>query len=115
MTITIDRNASWRDIARVSEGESLALSQAAWERIAFANQIVAAIVEKGIRAYGVNTGVGALASKIVAPALQKKLSRNIIRSHACGVGDLVPTAPVTGSGPDDELDTADVRAGSATS
>ena len=32
-----------------------------------------------------------------------------------GVGDLVPTAPVTGSGPDDELDTADVRAGSATS
>jgi len=90
MTITIDGNASWRDIARVSEGESLALSQAAWERIAFANQIVAAIVEKGIRAYGVNTGVGALASKIVAPALQKKLSRNIIRSHACGVGDLVP-------------------------
>jgi hypothetical protein len=32
-----------------------------------------------------------------------------------GVGDLVPTAPVTGSGPDDELETADVRAGSATS
>lgn len=90
MTITIDGNASWRDIARVSEGRSLALSQAAWDRIAFAHQIVAAIVEKGIRAYGVNTGVGALASKVVAPALQKKLSRNIIRSHACGVGDLVP-------------------------
>ncbi|GAB3079466.1 BCCT family transporter [Pedococcus soli] len=32
-----------------------------------------------------------------------------------GVGDLVPTAPVTGSGPEDELETADVRAGSATS
>ncbi|CAH2397067.1 HAL/PAL/TAL family ammonia-lyase [Mesorhizobium escarrei] len=94
MTIVIDNAASWRDIAQVSEGESLALAATAWERIAYANQIVAAIVEKGIRAYGVNTGVGALASKVVAPALQKRLSRNIILSHACGVGDLVPARGV---------------------
>jgi choline-glycine betaine transporter len=32
-----------------------------------------------------------------------------------GVGDLVPTAPVTGSGSQGELETAGVRAGSATS
>jgi choline/carnitine/betaine transport len=32
-----------------------------------------------------------------------------------GVGDMVPTAPVTGSGAEDRLETVDVRAGSATS
>lgn len=90
MTITIDNAASWRDIARVGDGEMLALAPAAWDRIVQANRIVASLVEKGIRAYGVNTGVGALASQVGAPALQEKLSRNIILSHACGVGELVP-------------------------
>ncbi|TGV83460.1 histidine ammonia-lyase, partial [Mesorhizobium sp. M2D.F.Ca.ET.145.01.1.1] len=74
MTIIIDNAASWRDIARVGDGENLALAPAAWDRIAHANRIVASVVEKGIRAYGVNTGVGALASQVVAPALQEKLS-----------------------------------------
>jgi len=90
MTIIIDNAASWRDIVRVGDGENLALTDAAWDRIAHANRIVTSLVEKGIRAYGVNTGVGALASQVVAPALQEKLSRNIILSHACGVGELVP-------------------------
>ena len=90
MTIIIDNAANWRDIARVGDGEKLELAPAAWDRIAYANRIVGSLVEKGIRAYGVNTGVGALASQVVAPALQEKLSRNIILSHACGVGELVP-------------------------
>ncbi|TIT41220.1 MAG: histidine ammonia-lyase, partial [Mesorhizobium sp.] len=90
MTIIIDNAANWRDIARVGDGEKLELAPAAWDRIAHANRIVASLVEKGIRAYGVNTGVGALASQVVAPAMQEKLSRNIILSHACGVGELAP-------------------------
>lgn len=94
MTITIDTAANWRDVARVGDGEMLTLSPAAWQRIALANGIVASIVERGIRAYGVNTGVGALASKVVPAALQEKLSRNIIFSHACGVGELVPERSV---------------------
>ncbi|TIT89633.1 MAG: histidine ammonia-lyase, partial [Mesorhizobium sp.] len=56
MTIIIDNAANWRDIARVGDGEKLALAPAAWDRIAHANRIVASLVEKGIRAYGVNTG-----------------------------------------------------------
>jgi histidine ammonia-lyase len=88
--ITIDASPTWRDIARISEGETLALAPAAWARVAYANQIVARIVENGIRAYGVNTGVGALSNTVVEPALQQQLSRNIIFSHACGVGDLLP-------------------------
>ena len=33
MTITIDRVAGWRDIADVAAGETLNLSQAAWDRL----------------------------------------------------------------------------------
>ncbi len=41
---------------------------------------------KNLRAYGVNTGVGALCDVIVTPSKQAELSRNIIMSHAVGVG-----------------------------
>jgi histidine ammonia-lyase len=89
-TITIDASPTWQDIARISDVETLALAPAAWDRVAFANRIVARIVENGIRAYGVNTGVGALSNTVVEPALLQRLSRNIVFSHACGVGDLLP-------------------------
>ncbi|HEV3104582.1 MAG TPA: histidine ammonia-lyase, partial [Trinickia sp.] len=42
--------------------------------------------ERGIRAYGVNTGVGALCDVVVSKAEQRSLSRNVLMSHAVGVG-----------------------------
>jgi octopine/nopaline transport system ATP-binding protein len=51
-----------------------------------ASRIVTAIVETGVRAYGINTGVGALSDTVVDRQSQSRLSRNIILSHACGVG-----------------------------
>ena len=94
MTITIDKLLSWRDVARVGGGEPLSLSDAAWERIAKASRIVERIVETGVRAYGVNTGVGALSDTVVDRDSQSRLSRNIILSHACGVGPLLPAREV---------------------
>ncbi|MBB3424386.1 histidine ammonia-lyase [Rhizobium sp. BK312] len=94
MTVTIDRPLSWRDIARVGGGEPLSLSDAAWERVAQASRIVERIVETGVRAYGVNTGVGALSDTVVDRDSQSRLSRNIILSHACGVGPLLPAREV---------------------
>ncbi|MBD9628134.1 histidine ammonia-lyase [Ensifer sp. ENS06] len=86
-TIIIDQPLSWRDIAAVSEGAGLTLSDAARDRIANARTLVEAIVEKNIRGYGINTGVGALCDVIIDRTQQQKLSRNIVMSHACGVGD----------------------------
>ncbi|OWV70423.1 histidine ammonia-lyase [Rhizobium sp. R634] len=94
MTITIDRVLTWRDVARVGAGEPLALSPAAWARIEQASRIVASIVETGVRAYGVNTGVGALADTVVDRPSQSRLSRNIVLSHACGVGPLLAAREV---------------------
>ncbi len=40
--------------------------------------------------YGINTGFGVLANQRVEPDKLKKLQRNLILSHAVGVGDLIP-------------------------
>lgn len=85
--ILLDGALRWKDIASVAAGAPLALSQAAWTRIAKARAIVDALVEREIRGYGINTGVGALCDVIISRADQQSLSRNIILSHACGVGE----------------------------
>lgn len=85
--LELDRPLEWRQIGAIADGRArLVLSQAARERIGAAHALVRSIVEQGIRAYGVNTGVGALCDVIVTPAKQRELSRNIVMSHAVGVG-----------------------------
>src|SRR5687768_16709870 len=59
-----------------------------------ARQVVDRIAAGGRDApavYGVNTGFGALAEVRVQPAQILELQRNLIRSHACGVGPALPT------------------------
>lgn len=92
--ILLDRPLSWRQVGAVAEGASLALSPAAQERVAAARRVVQAIVAQDIHAYGVNTGVGALCEVIVTPAKQQQLSRNIVMSHAVGVGPPLEAAAV---------------------
>ena len=84
--IVRDAALTWRQVAAVAEGAPLSLSAAAADRVRAARDLVDAIVERGIRAYGVNTGVGALCDVIVEPSQLRQLSRNIIMSHAAGVG-----------------------------
>ena len=84
--ILLDRPLSWRQLSEVADGAPLALSQDAQERIRAARTLVDSIVRKGVRAYGVNTGVGALCDVVVNEAKQAQLSRNIVMSHAVGVG-----------------------------
>ena len=84
--VLLDRSLSWREVGEVAEGAPLALSDGAQRRIRAARTLVEAIVRKGIRAYGVNTGVGALCDVVVDESKQAQLSRNIVMSHAVGVG-----------------------------
>ncbi|WP_454827942.1 HAL/PAL/TAL family ammonia-lyase [Paraburkholderia xenovorans] len=84
--IRSNRPFDWVQVAAVAAGEPLELSADARARIAAARVLVEQIVERGIRAYGVNTGVGALCDVIVSPGEQRTLSRNILMSHAVGVG-----------------------------
>jgi histidine ammonia-lyase len=85
--LVLDRPLSWRQIGAVGDADSgLELAPAVRGRIAAAHDLVLSIAAKSLRAYGVNTGVGALCDVIVAPAQQRELSRNIVMSHCAGVG-----------------------------
>jgi histidine ammonia-lyase len=57
-----------------------------YQRLHDARRIVDRIVDDGTRAYGINTGLGALCEQILAPQALAALSLNTLKSHACGVG-----------------------------
>ena len=87
--IRLETVLDWRAVAAVADGAPLSVASGALRRIETANRIVSAIVDSGMRAYGINTGVGALADTVVDRPSQSRLSRNIVLSHACGVGPLL--------------------------
>ena len=63
------------------------LSAAARERMARSRAAVEAILQRGSAIYGVNTGFGRLCDYAVPPDQLQALQRNLVRSHACGVGE----------------------------
>jgi len=95
--VLLDRSLSWRQVGDVADGARLELSEAAQARIHAARALVDSIVLKGVRAYGVNTGVGALCDVVVTESKQVELSRNIVMSHAVGVGPPLEAKAVRGS------------------
>lgn len=44
-------------------------------------------IQSGRICYGVNTGFGAFANRQIAPDQVKQLQYNLVRSHACGIGE----------------------------
>ena len=81
----------WQDVVAVARnGAHLSLSANAWARIDNAQAIVECIVASGERAYGVNTGLGALCNVSLHGEQLSQLSRNTLLSHACGVGTPLP-------------------------
>ena len=75
--------AAWRAIAR---GEAFSIDPASMPAVAASAAAVAAIVAQGKPVYGINTGFGKLASVRIAPDELGQLQRNIVLSHAAGVG-----------------------------
>ncbi|HLF25249.1 MAG TPA: histidine ammonia-lyase [Anaerolineae bacterium] len=69
----------------------VALSDAARARIAEARAWVDQVVARGApTVYGINTGFGVFANRHVPREEAEQLSRNLILSHAVGVGDPLP-------------------------
>ena len=65
------------------------LSQDARKRLQRARAVVDGLVDRGEVVYGLNTGVGALRTTKIAPSEVRRLQRNLVRSHAVGVGPLL--------------------------
>jgi histidine ammonia-lyase len=79
--------ATWRDVLA---GAAVRLAPGAMPAVARAAATVDAIVARGEPVYGFNTGFGRLASVRIADADIETLQRNLVLSHAAGVGDPLP-------------------------
>lgn len=78
------------DVIAVARGNArVELSGEALTALAAAREIVDALAAKPEPVYGVSTGFGALASRHISPELRAQLQRNIVRSHAAGMGPRV--------------------------
>src|SRR5690606_18091918 len=85
---------SLSDLLRVARGEQGArLSAEARERVAVNRAYVERLVADGDTVYGVTTGFGRFATTRIEAADVTRLQRNLLRSHAVGVGPLLP-API---------------------
>jgi histidine ammonia-lyase len=73
---------------------TLQLSAHDRRQIAVAGSMVERIVAAGDAAYGINTGFGLLAQTRIPTAQLELLQRNLLLSHAAGVGDALPDAVV---------------------
>src|SRR5271163_3543933 len=86
--------ASLADWLAIYRGAAPRLDAACAPGIAASAAAVARIVAKGDPVYGINTGFGKLASVRIEAADLEKLQRNIVLSHAAGVGEATPVAIV---------------------
>jgi histidine ammonia-lyase len=81
--------ADWQAVYR---GAGASLDPACWPAVEASAAAVGRIVAQGEPVYGVNTGFGKLASVRIAAGDLALLQRNIVLSHAAGVGEASPVA-----------------------
>jgi histidine ammonia-lyase len=83
---------SIREIKRIIDtDEKIELSQESVGRIEKCRTYLESkINETDALYYGINTGFGSLCNIKIPPAELSQLQENLVRSHACGVGDVVP-------------------------
>ena len=91
MTVTINPAAiDLATLRRLWQGGSCKLDAASLDRIRASAASVERIVAGGETVYGVNTGFGLLANTRIPPERLAELQRNLILSHSCGLGDMLP-------------------------
>jgi histidine ammonia-lyase len=67
--------------------EAVSVSPEAVTRMNASRAVVDQLVADGRTAYGINTGFGKLASVRISAEQVRQLQVNLVRSHACGVGE----------------------------
>ncbi|MCP3903679.1 MAG: histidine ammonia-lyase [Planctomycetes bacterium] len=83
-----------RDVAR--SGRPVALGDRSREAIAAARRVIEDRTGGSAAVYGVNTGFGSLSQHRIEPSEVRAVQRNLVRSHAAGVGDALPDEVVRG-------------------
>jgi histidine ammonia-lyase len=78
----------------VAFGEEVSLSPKARDRVERARSFIEEIVARNEVVYGVNTGFGALSEATIPADELREAQLNLVRSHACGVGEPLPEIAV---------------------
>jgi histidine ammonia-lyase len=79
------------EIAQVAvHRRRVAIADHAYPGITASRAIVEGVVSRGETAYGINTGFGKLSDVSIGPGQLEALQRNLVRSHACGLGEPLP-------------------------
>jgi len=69
---------------------TLSFSESAQQRVDINRNYLDGIIRGGNTYYGINTGFGSLCNVRIADNELSDLQHNLVRSHACGMGDEVP-------------------------
>ncbi len=87
--ITLDgSNLSIENLYRIAIGESpVSLSRSALKKVEKTRKFIEEFIQKDIPIYGVTTGFGKLSNKKIDMDSLGELQKNLVRSHAAGVGD----------------------------
>lgn len=90
-TLTLDgESLTLEQVVTVANGEPGApcveLSPEAVYKVQRAQEAVAQLIARGEIVYGITTGFGAFKDRIIEPGQVQQLQRNIVMSHAVGVG-----------------------------
>ena len=91
MNIVLDGTTlNINDICAVIDGKpTISISESAMEKMKLSRSIVERIISNKEIVYGINTGFGALAEVEIDEEELSQLQYNLIRSHACGTGELM--------------------------
>ena len=81
-------------VAIATRGETVAIAPEAAHRVGAARAVVERMARKDDPVYGINTGFGSFAEVKIAPEALATLQRNLVRSHAAGVGAPLPVRDV---------------------
>jgi histidine ammonia-lyase len=92
LSITLDgQSLQVADVVAVARhGERVSLGPQARTRLKTARDLVDRLVAEDRVVYGLTTGVGALKNVRIPPADTRQLQRNLLMSHAVGVGPPLP-------------------------
>src|SRR5262252_3324557 len=83
------------DLRRIYRGPvTVEIDPGALRAVGESHEVTARLAAGDAPAYGINTGFGLLAQTRIAPAQRTLLQRNIILSHASGVGPALDDAVV---------------------
>ena len=90
--ISIDGNSlTLAEVVRVArQRETVEISPAGRQQLAASRAIVDKLLDSAKPVYGISTGFGNLSQIWISPEEREALQRNLILSHAAGVGDYLP-------------------------